>query len=213
MTLAVFLRLLLTAVALASLGGCSAISAVSGATEQLDAYTLGPVIAERRTAATGNHLIVEEPTAPGAIATDRILVKPNRIQAQYLAGARWIDTAPVLIQTLLLQSLESAGGFRLVGRQAMGLMPDYTLMTEIRDFQAEAPPSNDGRDLIVRVGLTLTLIRESDRSIVATKRVESVVAASSATAVPIVSAFDAAVSSALIEVISWVAASARAGGS
>ena len=212
MSVRAFLRLLIASVALAMPAGCGAISAVSGATEELDAYTLGPVRTQQRMTAVGGHLIVEEPTAAGAIATDRILVKPNRIQAQYLSGARWVDPAPVLIQSLLLQSLESAGGFRLVGRQAMGLMPDYTLMTEIRDFQAEAAPSG-GRDLNVRVGLSLTLIRESDRSIVATKRIESVVATSSSAPVPLVSAFDAALSSALLEVITWTAASVGTGAS
>jgi cholesterol transport system auxiliary component len=212
MSLRTSLRLLIAIVALATQAGCGTISAVSGATEELDAYTLGPVRTQQRMGAVGGHLIVEEPTAAGAIATDRILVKPNRIQAQYLPGARWVDPAPVLIQSLLLQSLENAGGFRLVGRQAMGLMPDYTLMTEIRDFQAEAAPSG-GRDLNVRIGLSLTLIRESDRSIVATKRIESVVAAPSSAPVPLVSAFDAALSTALLEVITWTAASVRTGAS
>jgi cholesterol transport system auxiliary component len=67
--------------------------------------------------------------------------------------------------------------------------------------------------LNVRVGCTLTLIRESDRSIVATKRVESVVAAPSSAPVPLVSAFDAALSSALLEAITWTAASVRTGAS
>jgi cholesterol transport system auxiliary component len=213
MSLTDLVRRMLLAVALASLAGCGAFSAVSGATEELDAYTPGPLIPEQRTAGVAGHLIVEEPTAPGAIATDRILIKPNRIQAQYLSGARWIDPAPVLIQTLLLQSLENSGGFRLVGRQAMGLMPDYTLMTEIRDFQAEAAPADEGRDLNVRIALTLTLIRETDRSILATRRVESVVATPSSDPVPLVSAFDAALSSALLEVITWTIASVRRGAS
>lgn len=208
-----FVRLLVIAVGLATLGGCGALSAVSGATEDLDAYTLGPVTTERRFGAAGGHLIVEEPTASGALATDRILVKPNRLQAQYLPGARWVDPAPALIQTLLLQSLENAGGFRLVGRQAMGLTPDYTLMTEVRDFQAEGAPSGGGPDLNVRVGLIMTLIRESDRSIVATRRIESVVATPSSAPLSLVSAFDAALSSALLDVITWTAASVRAGAS
>ena len=209
MSLTFLPRLLIAALAFGSLAACDTLSAVSDASEELDAFTLAPVDTEQRMTAVGGHMIVEEPTAPGAIATDRILIKPSRIQAQYLSGSRWVDPAPVLIQSLLVQSLENAGGFRLVGRQAMGLMPDYTLMTEIRNFQAEATSSGDGSDLIVRIGLTLTLIRESDRSIVATKRVESVVATPSSAPVSLVSAFDAATSAALLEVITWTAASVR----
>ena len=42
-----------------------------------------------------------------------------------------------MVQTLLVNSLLNRGGFRLVSRVGAGLMPDYTLMTEIQAFQAE----------------------------------------------------------------------------
>lgn len=210
MTLTSLARLLLLIAGLSTLGGCGAVSAVSGASERLDAYTLQPLSPQKRGRAGAGHLIVEEPTASGALATDRILVKPNPIQAQYLPGARWIDPAPVLIQTLLLQSFDNAGGFRLVSRQAAGLMPDYTLMTEMRAFQAEVDPSG-GPQMTVRVGLTLTLIRESDRRIIASRQVERVAIAPSDAPLSVVSAFEAAVASALSDAVTWATANARGG--
>ena len=117
-------------VILAGLSGCGTLSAVSDATESLDAFTLSPA---QQTAAVGGrlHIVVPPPTAGGAIATDRILVKPNRLQAAYLPGGRWVDPAPILIQSLVVASLQNSGGFRLVGRDDAGLSPDLTLLLDL----------------------------------------------------------------------------------
>ena len=72
------------------------------------------------------------------------------------------------------------GGFRLVDRTGGGLMPDYTLMTELQDFQAEPAGPGPGA-VMVRVGATMTLIRESDLEIIATRRFVATAMASALT--------------------------------
>lgn len=198
--------LTLTAVLAAtlSLGGCGAVSSLSRASESLDTYTLSPLPGQG--GGGSGHVVVETATAGGALATDRILIKPSRVQAQYLPDARWSEPAPVLVQSLLVGSLQNAGGFRLVARDAAGLVPDFTLMTELRDFQAEAPP---GQAPVVKVGLTLTLIRESDRAIAASRRVDARAPAASDATGDIVMAFESAVTQALSEAAPWVRARAR----
>ncbi|WP_145110447.1 ABC-type transport auxiliary lipoprotein family protein [Cereibacter sediminicola] len=191
-------------VAALMLAGCGAVSSLSRASEQLDTYTLSPLPGPGGGGA--RHVVVEPVTAGGALATDRILIKPSRVQAQYLPDARWSDPAPALVQTLLVGSLQNAGGFRLVAREAAGLVPDYTLMTELRDFQAEAPP---GATPVVRVAMVLTLIRESDRSVASSRRVEAVAPAASDTTGDVVVAFEAAVTQALGQAIGWARAQAR----
>lgn len=94
------------------------------------------------------------------------------------------------MQTLLVGSLQNGGGFRLVAREAAGLVPDYTLMTELREFQAEVPP---GQAPIVRISMVLTLIRESDRSVASTRRIETQAPAASDSTGDVVVAFDTAV--------------------
>ncbi|MGP3696467.1 ABC-type transport auxiliary lipoprotein family protein [Rhodobacter sp. NSM] len=196
-------RLSLLAVVL-TLSGCGAVTSLSRASEQLDTYTLSPLPGAG--GGGSGHIVVEAATAGGALATDRILIKPSRVQALYLPDARWSDPAPALMQTLLVGSLQNAGGFRLVAREAAGLVPDYTLMTELRDFQAEAPP---GAVPTVRVAMVLTLIRESDRSVASTRRVEAEAPAASDTTGDIVVAFETAVTQALGQAVGWARAQAR----
>lgn len=202
-------RALMLATALAGLSGCAAVSALSSASQPLAAYTLSPV-GFTAAGAGSRHVVVETPSASGAIATDRILVKPSPLQAAYLPGARWIDAAPVMIQTLMVQSLQSSGAFRLVNRGAGGLLPDYTVLTEIRAFQAEPGPVG-GPAYTVRVALTLTLVREIDGRAVASRNVEGRAGAASDTPLVIAEAFDAATTAALRDAVGWIAGSLGAG--
>lgn len=202
----VFPRLIASVALLSLVTGCGVVSRVSGASEPLNTFTLAPATYETTPRGGSLHLVVEEATSAGAVASDRILIKPNRVQAAYLPESRWSDPAPVLIQSLLLASLQNAGGFRLVGRTGAGLQPDYTLMTELRDFQADAP---EGAAPVVKVGVTLTLVREADRRIVATRQFDATSTAPTDETGPLVGAFDAATSEVLRAAVTWVQAQAR----
>ena len=198
------------ALVLALLSGCGALTAVSDASSRMDAYTLTPVArADGADAATGaRHLIVELPTSAGALATDRILIKPLPVQAQYLPDGRWSEPTPALVQTLLVASFQNLGGFRLVGRTGAGLQPDYTLMTELQDFHAE-PSGAATTPLTVRVGAVVTLIRESDRRIVASRRFAATASVASDDTLAVVRGFETAMQTLLRDVAIWTRAQAR----
>ena len=189
-------------IAASSLSGCGALSSLSKAGAELDAYTLSPAIGSGTSQRGRGHLIVELPTSAGALATDRILIKPVPYQAQYLPGGRWIEPAPALLQTLLVASFQNVGGFDLVGRTANGLNPDYTLMTEVMDFQVE-PSMPKANQFVVRITLMMTLIRESDRRIVASRRFSTSGTAASDDTQVLVSAFDRALQRVLEEIVGW----------
>ncbi len=197
-------RAFLMLAALAGLAGCAAIDAVSTASTPLDTYTLSPLPPAANPAAGRSHLVVELPTSGGALATDRILIKPTPLQAQYLPGARWSDPAPALVQTLLVASLQNRGGFRLVGRVGAGLMPDHTLMTEVQNFEAELSGPAPATP-VVRVTLRMTVIRESDRAIVATRLFTETAPVASDATLSLVEGFDRAMQSVLAKAIPWVA--------
>jgi cholesterol transport system auxiliary component len=190
-------------VALVSLPGCGAVSSLSRASGELDAYTLSPARGSGTPVGGSGHLIVELPSAAGALATDRILIKPLPYQAQYLPDGRWSEPAPNLVQTLLVASFQNLGGFRLVGRTANGLMPDYTLMTELLDFQAE--PGAKASEYVVRVTMMMTLIRESDRRIVDARRFSATGTVGSDETAALVAAFDRVLQGLLPEIVAWTA--------
>jgi cholesterol transport system auxiliary component len=186
------------------LAGCGALSSLSKAGAELDAYTLSPARASEAPAGGNRHLIVELPSSAGALATDRILIKPVPYQAQYLSDGRWTEPAPALLQTLLVASFHNLGGFRLVGRTANGLNPDYTLMTELQDFQAE-PSGTEPPQYVIRISMMMTLIRESDRRIVATRRFSATETVGSDDTPTLVGGFDRAMQGLLREVVIWTA--------
>jgi cholesterol transport system auxiliary component len=195
---------LLFALALPVLAACGAISSLSKASAELDAYTLSPAAPSGGPAGGTRHLIVELPSSPGALATDRILIKPVPYQAQYLPDGRWTEPAPALVQTLLVASFQNLGGYRLVARTANGLNPDYTLMTELQDFQAE--PSETGPPAyVIRITMMMTLIRESDRRIVATRRFSTTETVGSDDTIALVGGFDLATQSLLRKIVTWTA--------
>jgi cholesterol transport system auxiliary component len=195
-------RRILSGFLMITLGGCGAVGAVDEAATPLDAFTLS-AIDGADVAGSDLHIVVEMTEAAGALATDRILIKPNAIQAQYLPAGRWTDPAPVLMQTLLVTSLQNSGGFLRVGRNGAGLLPDYTVLSDLQDFQAEAAP--DGSlTWIVRVRFSLSIVRESDRRIISTHQFEATAAAETDDTAALVNAFHTAVSEILDDGVGWV---------
>jgi cholesterol transport system auxiliary component len=195
--------MLLALAAIAAAPGCAAVSAITAATTPLDAYALTPASSVAAATASGRQIAVELPTAGGGIDTDRILIKPSPLQARYLPGVRWIDPAPALVQSLLVASLQDTGAFSHVGRPQAGPLPDYTLLTDIRAFQAEATTA-EGPPYRTRVALVLSLVREEDNGIVSTRIFTGERIAETAEPALLVPAFDAATDDVLREAVAWL---------
>lgn len=190
-----------------TVSGCGALGAVDEAAAPLDAFTLG-AIDGADVAGTDLHIVVEMTESAGALATDRILIKPNPIQAQYLPAGRWTDPAPVLMQTLLITSLQNSGGFLRVGRNGAGLLPDYTVLSDLQDFQAEAA-ADGSLTWSVTVRLSLSIVRESDRRIIGTRQFTASAPAATDDTAALVNAFHTAVSEILGDGVAWVLGQTR----
>lgn len=184
------------------MSGCGALSSLSNSSKELDAYTLSPASDTVQVASGRLHLVVELPTSTGAVGTDRILIKPVPYQAQYLPDGRWSDPAPILLQNLLVTSFQNIGGFALVGRTGAGLMPDYTLMTELQEFQAE-PAAIKAEGVTLRISMLVTLIRESDRRIVASHKFSATNVVASDDTATIVAGFESVIPALLTETVLW----------
>ncbi|QCO55005.1 hypothetical protein EOK75_03905 [Pseudorhodobacter turbinis] len=202
--------LLLALCTVALLPGCSAISVLSGAATPLDAYDLNaPASPPQARSTSARQVVVELPTAPGALATDRILIRPHPLQAAYLPEAKWTEETPTMLQTLMVRSLEDSNAFRFVGRRPLGASGDYALLSELTDFQAET--TADGKAATIRLRLTARLVREDDARVLSSRSFTSSANVASTETLALVEGFNTANQAMLSEVTQWVLASLNIG--
>ena len=147
-------------------------------------------------------LIIEEPIAAGGLGTNRIALRPHATELKFFAGARWTERAPKMIQTLLVESFENTNKIIAVGRQSIGLRADFTLKTELREFQAET--TTDNGVTMVRVRINAKIVKQPKRVIVGSKSFEHVVQVKDGSGIRnIVIAFDAASGKVLKKLVEW----------
>ena len=184
------------------LPGCAALSALDDAADPLDVYELRTPAVQTATRRGNTELVIEEPNASGALAVERIMIQPDPLQAQYLPGARWADTAPVMLQTLLVRSLTETGALGSVGRRPVGTLADYAVLSELTDFQAEVTNGSDGATVVVR--LSFRIVRERDARVIATRTFSQSEGAADTDTGTIVAAFDRATSRLIAEAVPWI---------
>lgn len=188
---------------LAALAGCSALSSIDAASKPLNTYELSPLPVVSGGARRGRgHIEIAMPSATGALTSERIVIKPTPRELQSLPDARWVDDAAAHVQLLLVRSLANSGRFALVTSAGSGPSPDYVLMTDLQAFQAEL--AADGIHVVIRS--TMTLLRDTDGAILASRSFSSDAPAADSSAARIVDAFDAAMTAQLAEMVDWLTA-------
>jgi len=145
-------------------------------------------------------LTIAIPTADAALNTARIALRQNPISLEYYARANWTDTAPRMVQALLVESFENSGRIVSIGRQSVTLRADYNLLTDLREFQAEYLSDGPPR---VRVRLNAKMVRMPQRDIIAHESFEFVEQATSPSLEAVVSAFDSALGKTLKRIVEW----------
>jgi cholesterol transport system auxiliary component len=194
-------------ISLLGLGGCGTLSSLDSASRQLDTYELSAldVSGNPSGGAGGATLYVGEPVTSGAIASNRIVIKPDRYRVAFLPDGRWVDPAPVHLQQLLTRSISQMNRFALVTASTSGPLPDYSLLTFLEAFQVEIAGEGAPAPLRVVVELQAALARESDGQIVARQRFTEEAYLQDDLAAAVVPAFDAATRSVLRDLVSWLA--------
>jgi cholesterol transport system auxiliary component len=147
-------------------------------------------------------LIIEEPVAAGGLDTSRMALRPHATQLQFYADARWTERAPKMVQTLLVESFENTNKIISVGRQSIGLRSDFTLKTELREFQVEQSP--DSENMNVRVRINAKLVQQPTRVIIGSQSFEYArETPSDSTMDEIVVAFDIATGKVIKRLVEW----------
>jgi cholesterol transport system auxiliary component len=145
----------------AALSSCTVLSNVD---TQVPLYSLKPQLnLDPSLPKVSWQLVISAPNADADLDTARIALRRNAGITEYFANAAWIDTVPNMLQSKLLESFERTGCVA-VGRDTGGLIPDYILQTELRDFQAEYGGTVAG----AHIRLVAKLVRMTDRKIIRT---------------------------------------------
>ncbi|MFC6582248.1 ABC-type transport auxiliary lipoprotein family protein [Sulfitobacter aestuariivivens] len=103
-----------------SVSSCGTLSVLSEASEPLDTYDLLPAAGSKRGKRTSRTLLVARPQASAALATDRIVIKPDPAAITYLPDARWSDELPAMLQNLLVRSISETDRVAYVGHVEEG---------------------------------------------------------------------------------------------
>jgi cholesterol transport system auxiliary component len=178
----------------ALLGGCNVIPKVN---EPVPLYTLSAVREFRQSLPEVDwQLVVGTPVASADLNSTRIALTRSPGVIEYFANGAWADYAPILLQGKLIESFEASKAVS-VGRDAVGLRPDFVLQSDLRDFQAEY----SGGAPTAHLRLSAKLVRMPDRRIVANILTEQKVAAAGSSLADIVAAFDRAAGQAFEEVV------------
>lgn len=149
----------------------------------------------------GWQLIVEVPTAAASLDTTRISLTRTSRETEYYARANWTDRAPILVQTLVVESFENSGRIIAVGRESLGLRADYVLKSELREFQALYLDPTPGAPPEIVVRVIAKLVRMPERQIVGSESFEARVVASEDSLEAVVDAFDVALGKVLKDIV------------
>jgi cholesterol transport system auxiliary component len=137
-----------------------------------------------------------EPFAGLDLDSDRILVRTGRQQAATLAGAKWPDRLPLVVQTRLAQSFQNAGLASQVGVNPG--TADYALDLDIRKFELDVARSR------VEIEIAARLVSVS-RGVVATETFTADGPVASTSPATVVAAMDGALSSLMTRIVAFVA--------
>lgn len=141
---------------------------------------------------------IAEPLAALDLDGDRILVRTGPQQVAALAGAKWPDRLPLIVQARLTQSFQNAGLTRQVSRNPAAAA-DYVLDLDIRRFELNVARSRVEIDIAAKLvsasgGVAAAEIFTADAAVAST---------SPATVAP---AMDGALSSVMKRIVAFVAA-------
>lgn len=200
-----FCRKLLLLGAAGVLAGCAGLSSLNSAATPTDLYLLTPKSTfDPSLPRLRQQIVVAEPTATAAVSSDRIAVQPTPLEVRHLPGVRWVDRAPLIIQSLLIESYENSGRVDAVGRSAIGLSADYVILTDIREFQARVPPdAPEGSPLQVQVRLNIKIIYADLDRIIGSNSFARTVNTTSDAPEDVVFAFDEALGSTMRNAVEW----------
>ena len=206
-------------IALLTCSGC--VAAAVGADERPNAtfVLLTPDAEGDPSPARGPQVLVPEPVTLAVLASQRVVVRVDRREVQYLADTRYADTLTKLTQFKLKRALESSRAIGAASLPGEGLAIDYQVLTDIRGFEIRTAPgsiavaSAGNAPTVVPstayVALTIKLLNDRSGNVVASRLFEGTapvpVSTDEQLGAAYLAALDVALDGVLVDVRNWVA--------
>ena len=117
---------------------------------------------------TQQALRINTPQASRILASQRIAVVPQGNEISAYGGARWSDTAPVLLRDRLIEAFQRDGRLPSVSNEDVNLYSDLSLHSDLRAFQSVYI---DGKPVVI-IKLDARLVNRNDQHTLANRRFE-----------------------------------------
>jgi cholesterol transport system auxiliary component len=195
------LPLLLLAAAAVALAGCGDIlpkPAPPPSLYRLTAATDFPAGG----APSSTQLQINIPIADAALDSTRVALSRSATTLDYFADAAWTDRLPVLLQTRLLESFQSAHRLIALTGANSAAHGDVVLLINLRHFEAQYGASGAPQ---WRVELNADLVSAQDRKVIASRGFTGSVPAAANNMTAIVDSADQAWRGVAAQIVDWSA--------
>jgi cholesterol transport system auxiliary component len=184
--------------ALLALSACNSLIGPSNPSQQI--YRLAPPMSSQ---ASGPpvpwQIAVARPDTTQTLDTNRIALLRGSVM-DYYADAQWNDSAPRLVQSLLVEAFDRSGRVQAATRDSAGLRADVTLASELRDFEAQYDNADAAPLVVVDVE---TKLLDQRGQVIASHDARQTARASQNSVASVVDAFNAATAAALAQIVGW----------
>ena len=142
-------------------------------------------------------LVVGEPVADGVLSSTSIVRRDADGSVAVYAGARWVEPAPLLVQSSVLRAFEKSGRIVGVGRVGETVRGDFLLHIELVSFEAEGAGE-------CHVAITAKLVRPRDQRVVATRTFDERAPIRARGMAAVVAAYRDALTPTVVALTTWV---------
>jgi len=144
-------------------------------------------------------LRIDTPLATAPFDSTRVLIKPDTYEFQALPGARWRDSAPVLLREYMVQYFRQSGGFDSVLTDTNPASAELILISELSGFHAAV---KSGRNTVV-LNLYTELLDNRTRVSLCTQDHQIQIPANSTTPSDLMAAFSAGAEALSEQALVW----------
>ena len=143
-------------------------------------------------------LSVSRPDTSRALDSDRIALLRGPVM-DYYADAQWSDSAPRLVQSLLVEAFERNGRVQAATSDST-LRADMILTTELRDFEAQYDSGNAAPNIVIDIHAKLV---DPNGKVIASGDFRQTARATQDSVSSVVGAFGQSMTGALAQTVDW----------